>query len=200
MLTAAASVVITCGVVIRDVQLSRGLQQARQQNTLQDRLADDLKKQLDEARNEHFQVSEALERARAATAPLDRPSALALPALGTAIAARPTILFPQTRSLGQPPTVSVSQSSSISLDLRLESDEFPQYCAVLRHPASNRIVWRSALLSARPGKPAAVPVVIPANVLEARHYTIELAGVNAAGLETTISSYAFQIDWRARVP
>src|SRR4029078_5508304 len=41
MLTAAASVVITCGVMIRAAQLSRGLNQARQQGAMQDRRVDD---------------------------------------------------------------------------------------------------------------------------------------------------------------
>ena len=201
MLTAAASMVITCGVFVKDMQVRQGLDQARAQSAAQSRRADLLSKQLDDARNENAQIAEQLDRARAASIPSDQLSALSLPALGAGPASsRAIVLFPQTRSVGQPPTVKVRATATIRLDLRLETNEFARYRAVLRTASDNHIVWRSLLLTARAAPPSSVPLAVPSNVLTAQHYSIELAGIDATGLETTVSSYGFQTDRRVGVP
>jgi hypothetical protein len=108
-----------------------------------------------------------------------------------------SVLFPQTRSIGQVPRIEVaSNANGATFDLRLESNEFPQYRALLKDSGTNRIVWRSAVLHARSDPPASISLVVPASVLESRHYSFELAGIDRAGHQTTTANYPVQIDRR----
>ena len=200
MLTAAASMLITCGVFVKDMQVRQGLDQARAQSAAQSRRAEMLSKQLDEARNENAQIAEQLNRARAESIPPEQLSALSLPALRAgSVSSRATVLFPQTRSVGQPPTVKIRPNATIRFDLRLESTEFPRYRAILRTASDNSMVWRSAVLTTRTARSSTVPLAVPSQVLNAQHYSIELSGIDATGLETTVSSYGFQTDRRVGV-
>ena len=200
MLTAAASMLITCGVFVKDMQVRHGLDQVRAQSAAQSRRAAILSKQLDEARNENAQIAEQLNRARAESLPPEQLSALALPAVRPgATASRAVVLFPQTRSVGQPTTIRIQPNAEIRFDLRLESNEFARYRAILRTASDNSIVWRSAVLVARTAPSSSVPLAVPSHVLNAQHYSIELSGIDAAGLETTVSSYGFQTDRRVGV-
>jgi hypothetical protein len=146
------------------------------------------------------QVAQELENARAASSPREQPSAAIRSsrtgpsALVTTMA---TVLFPQTRSTGQPPTVDVPSSArGVRFELGLESNEFAQFRALLRDPGADRIAWRSSTLYARSSGSSVVPLVVPSNVLTSQHYSFELAGIDAAGHETTIGNYAFQIERR----
>jgi hypothetical protein len=110
---------------------------------------------------------------------------------------RAVVLFLQTRSIGQVPIVDVpSNADGVAFELRLESNEFPQYRARLKDPGTNRTLWQSAELHARSVAPISVTLVIPAGRLESKHYSFELAGVDRAGHETTTGTYAVQIDRR----
>ena len=149
---------------------------------------------------ENVEIAQALERARAAAASGDQPSATAsLSAIGASAfgGTKGSVLFPQTRSIGQVPKIDVaSHADGVTFELRLESNEFPQYRALLKDSGTNRIIWRSAMLHARSDAPTSVLLVVPANVLESRHYSFELAGIDAAGHQTTTGNYAVQIDRR----
>jgi hypothetical protein len=199
-LTAAASLLLACGVLVNDLQLREGLNQAEQLSAAQDHRADMLTHELDQARSENVEIAQALERARAAAASGDQLSASAsLSTIGASIFAgtKGTVLFPQTRSVGQVPKIDVaSQADGVTFELRLESNEFPQYRALLKDSGTNRTIWRSDVLQARSDAPTSVQVVVPANVLESRHYSFELAGIDRAGHQTTTGNYAVQIDRR----
>ena len=75
MLTTAASLLVAFGLIVNDLQLRQGLNQAERRGVAQDQRAETLARQLDEARNENVQVAQALESARAASSPRERPSA-----------------------------------------------------------------------------------------------------------------------------
>src|SRR5262245_27715482 len=200
LLTAAASVVLACGVLVNDLQLRQGLNRARRLGVTTDRRVGALTEQLDQARNENIEIAEALERARAAAA-TEQPAVSPPPALSssnvTVASAPATVLFQQTRSIGQAPKIEVAASAeSVLFELRLESNEYPQYQAVLKDPDTDRIVWRSAVVRARAASPAFVSLVVPADRLEPRHYSFELAGIDRAGHQTTTGTYALQIDRR----
>ena len=199
-LTAAASVVLACGVMVNDLQLRQGLNRARRLGSESDRRAEVLTGQLDQARNENIEIAEALERARAAASkeqpPVNAPLAASSSGLASATA-RATVLFPETRSIGQVPKIEVAASAdSVPFELRLESNEFTQYRAVLKDPDTDNIVWRSAIIRARSVSPAFVSLVVPAGVLESRHYSFELSGIDRSGHQTTTGTYALQIDRR----
>jgi hypothetical protein len=200
LLATAASVVLACGVLVSDLQLRQGLNRARRLGTDNDRRADVLTEPLDQARNENIEIADALERARAAAAS-ERPPVSAPPAASssglTSDSAKATVLFPQTRSIGQVQKIEVAASAeSVMLELRLESNEYPQYRALLKDPDTDRIVWRSAVVRARAASPAFVSLVVPADLLESRHYSFELAGIDRAGHQTTTGTYALEIDRR----
>src|SRR5262249_38712034 len=150
-------------VLVNDLQLRQGLNRARRLGADTDRRAEALTEQLDQARNENIQIAEALERARAAAAS-ERPAVSAPPAASrrglTSGNAKTTVLFPQTRSIGQVPKIEVAPGAdTVPVELRLESNEFPQYRAVLKDADTDRIVWRSAVVHARAASPAFVSVV-----------------------------------------
>jgi hypothetical protein len=191
---------LACGVLVNDLQLREGLNQAEQLGGAQDHRADMLTHELDQARNENVEIAQALERARAAAASGDQRSASAsLSAIGASAfgGTKGSVLFPQTRSIGQVPKIEVaSHADGVTFELRLESNEFPQYRALLKYSGTNRIIWRSAMLHARSDAPTSVLLVVPANVFESRHYSFELEGIDAAGHQTTTGNYAVQIDRR----
>jgi hypothetical protein len=197
LLTAAASFLLACGLLVNDVRLREGLNEAQRQGVAPDRRAETLTRQLEESRTENAQTAEALERAQVASPEppsASAPSTTRGAATGGIVAA---VLFPQTRSIGQPSTIRVPpRAGNIPFELQLESNDFTQYRAILKEPTTSRIVWRSQPLFARINARGYVSVVVPSSMLESQHYLFELAGVARDGHETPVSSYAFQIDRR----
>lgn len=85
-------------------------------------------------------------------------------------------------------------ATSITLRTELEIDDFPRYRAVLKDPATDRILWRSSELTAEGQAPTrVVPIMIPARHFGARRYFLELEGIGAAGAAEPITTYAFRV-------
>ena len=108
------------------------------------------------------------------------------------------VLFPQTRAAGEIPTLQVpagaSKTATVTLDLRLEVNDFPRYDVALQDPATNQILWRSGRVAPRTsGGSASVVVAVPASLLKPQHYALQLAGRRGAGKPETIASYAVEI-------
>jgi hypothetical protein len=198
--TAAASMALACGLLVNDLQLRDGLNRALQLGAAKDQRVSSLARQLDQARNENVAITQALEQTRAASTPVERPaSGGSSPSISPAALAgtRAVVLFLQTRSIEQVPVVNIpSNTDSVAFELRLESNEFPQYRARLKDPETNRILWQSAELHARSIAPISVTLVVPARLLESKHYSFELAGIDRAGHDTTTGTYAVEIDRR----
>src|SRR5262249_362928 len=150
--TAAASMVLACGLLVNDLQLRAGLSRALQLGAVQDQRAQMLARQLDRARTENVEIARALEQARAAATPVERPASSGSSAsMGSAAltGTRAVVLFLQTRSIEQVPVVEIpSNADGVVFELRLESNEFPQYRARLTDPMTNRTIWQSADLHA----------------------------------------------------
>ena len=196
LVAAAASFLLACGLLVNGVRLRDGLNRARLQGTVQDQRGEAMTRPVDQARNENAPIAGALEGARAESEP---PSANALRATrdATSDGIIATVLFPQTRSIGQPPTIRIPASAgSIRFELRLEANDFPRYQAILKQSASNDIVWRSQPLNSRSNAGSYVPVAVPPRVLASQHYLLELAGVDRDGHEIPVSSYTFQVERR----
>lgn len=124
------------------------------------------------------------------------------------------VLWPQTRGAeagaggltagGATPAVAVRPGvTRVTLQLQLEAPDFVRYAATLRESATNRVVWRGDRFAAdMSGAQPMVPVAVPANLLKARAYVLELTG-HGAGDGTArdgaadggdvIGSYAFHI-------
>jgi hypothetical protein len=196
LLTAAASFLLVCGLLVNDGRWREGLNQTLRGGAAQDRGAEGVTRPLDDARHENAPVAESLERAALASSEPPTTSASSAPRATATGAISAAVLFPQTRSIGQPPTIRIPASGNIPFELRLESNDFTQYRASLKELTTSRIVWRSQPLYGRSNTGSHVSLLVPASLLEPQHYLFELAGVDRDGHETPVSSYAFHIDRR----
>jgi len=198
--TAAASMALACGLLVNDLQLRDGLNRALQLGAAKDQRATSLARQLDQAQNENVAITQALEETRAASTPVERPApGGSSPSISPEALAgtRAVVLFLQTRSIEQVPLVAIpANTDGVAFELRLESNEFPQYRARLKDPGTSRILWQSAELHARSIAPISVTLVVPAHLLESKHYSFELAGIDRAGHDTTTGTYAVEINRR----
>ena len=85
-------------------------------------------------------------------------------------------------------------ATSVTLRTELEIDDFPRYRAVLKDPATDRILWRSSELTAEGERPArVVPIMIPARHFGAQRYFLELEGISAARKAEPLTTYAFRV-------
>jgi len=197
LLSAAALLLLACGaLVLEEFRLRDGIQRTRQEAAAQGRQAQELARQLDDARAASGAAAQELARARAELATHTQQPGGAAPAASTTFLA--IVLSPQTRSIGPLPAVALAAAADrLSFDLRLESNDFSRYLVTLKDPSVDREVWRSGPLTARTGRGGSfVSVTVPAATLGAQHYSFELAGVDRTGRSETLGSYAFQIDRR----
>jgi hypothetical protein len=133
------------------------------------------------------QLEEQL-RATAVIPPADRESGRSEPPGTFAL-----VLLPQTRSSSPLPAIAVLPGAErADFQLQLESDDFPAYQLALKDLATARIIWRSGRLKAASGSGAKiVSVSLPARLLKAQNYGLELTGIPANGVPQYMSSYAF---------
>jgi len=105
------------------------------------------------------------------------------------------LLTPQTRSSGVMPSLAVRPGADgVSFALLLESNDFPRYQVALKDPATSAILWRSEKVAAGTLNHApAVSVIVPARLLKAQHYALELSGVRAAGAADVVASYVVRV-------
>jgi len=198
-LAAAAALLLACGALtVRYVQLRSVLSDARGQSASLERRARELEQQLDRQRAANTETLNELGRVRTAMAELQAaatPPSNASSGTSQALRAIALVLFPQTRAVGQIPTLVVPPGTSrVTLELRLESNRFPRYQAALKDPASNVIVWRSGRLApASTSDQQSVSVAIPASVLKAQHYSIELTGDDTGASTEVVGTYAVRI-------
>lgn len=105
------------------------------------------------------------------------------------------VLVPQMRAIDPVPAVVIPPGTErVAFELRLDAIEHSRYQVQLRDPASGRIVWRSAWVTASSSADrAAVPVAVPAKLLKPQHYSFELTGRSAAGAPEIVGSYTINI-------
>lgn len=177
LVAVAAVLVIACGGLwVQIVRLGRGASAAEQERMAFDRRTRDLQQQVTDLRAaKDAAVRDAQQPARALEAP-----AIAL------------VLLPQTRAVGPVPTLAVPPSATrIAFELRFDSsDRIVAYQVGLRDPASNRIIWRSAWMSTAE---SSLTVSVPAALLKAQHYSLDLFSKSALAEPDVVGSYAFEI-------
>jgi hypothetical protein len=158
-----------------------------------------LQRQLDEQRAAQEETRKELAQLRAALAQAEQHTAANQPGGASAVPrdlrVAAFILVPPTRGVAALPVISLRPGIDyVVLQLPLESNGFPAYRALLRDPAMNRIIWRSRPLNAHPsGGAPTVSVGLPADVLKAGRYSLELAGVAANSGDTAVASYPFRV-------
>jgi len=183
VLALAAVLAIACGVLlIRNLQLRRLFTVAQRESAAQAVRSATLAAQVDAQRAESERTAASLARARAAQ-----------PAAAFAL-----VLPPQTRGAGPIAGIAIAPGArTVDIDLQLDVDRFPRYEVAVKDPATDRIVWRSEpLMPDRMRRPPALGVVLPASVLKAQHYSIELSARGADGSAEAVGSYAFRVEPR----
>jgi hypothetical protein len=171
---------MACGFLfVQDVRLRRGLLDAQHDGAALDNREREMAQQLGEERRTNDALKKEIERLRTA-----RPLAL--------------VLRPETRAaapvsdIAVPPGVDV-----VAFELDLEVGDFSQYQVALRDPATNRILWRSGVLTPTSSRRTpAVAVAVPASLLKPQHYSFELSGRTLGSAFTVVGSYAFQMEAR----
>ena len=104
------------------------------------------------------------------------------------------VLLPPTRSVAPAPTLALpSGADRVRFELQLESNDFPSYRVGVKNPATNQILWRSEWIAPISPAEGAVAVLVPANLLQPLHYSLDLAGRDRAGREEVIGSYIVRI-------
>lgn len=99
------------------------------------------------------------------------------------------VLLAQRRGAEQVPTISADRATDhLRLQMELESDDFPEYRAVLKDIGTGQALWRSS-----PTKSAGkrVTIEIAAGLLESRAYIFELTGISGGSAEF-VSGYPFR--------
>jgi hypothetical protein len=199
MLSAAAALLLCASgaLLVRNLQVVRELNESRRERTTLSQRVTDLEQQLKNQEAAHADVIDELERVRTlqpvvqqpvGIRPSDRPVGPALTTIALA-------LLPMTRSAEAVTTLTIPPGTErVAFDLRLESNEFVLYRAALRDPATGLIAWRSNEVKAPPIlESRSLPIVVPAGILKAQHYSIELSGRRRAGAdEEMAASYAFK--------
>jgi hypothetical protein len=214
--TAAALLLVSGVLLMQDVRQRRhSLFEMQSAKAALDSRSEQLERQLTDQRAAHDDAARELARARAAQAELARRST-AVPAPvppATPVAANPPadspapaarslatvalVLWPQTRDATSLPAVVLPPGTKrLVLAVRIESNDFPGYQAILKDPATDRTVWRSGTLAVRTGGELTVPVTIPANLLKPQHYSLQLAARGATVNGEIIGSYAFRVQPR----
>jgi hypothetical protein len=176
---AAALVVGVSVLLLQHVYLRRDLNMARQQVTAATERANAVSAELDQQRKAVAAATRAVADARAARP----PSAIAL------------VLRPQTRGVGPTPIISVAPGSrSVPVELEFEAPGSAAYDVALKDPATNRIIWRSAPVP--PTRDRLAPVIsigLPAALLKAQHYALDLFALHADAAPDFVGTYAFEV-------
>jgi hypothetical protein len=184
-LAAAAALLLFAGgpLLYQVVQLRSGLSEAQRASAELSRRANDLQQQLDDQRAAGSQAATA--------AVPDNPPPAATRALPTIA----LVLLPQTRAIGPIATLAVPQQAErLALELRLEPNDFTRYQVALTDPTANQVIWRSERLTSRLADDVqTVSIAIPAGLLKAQHYTLEIDGLGPADSAEVVGSYAFQV-------
>jgi hypothetical protein len=105
------------------------------------------------------------------------------------------VLLAQTRAIGSIPALTVpARAARVTFELRLESRDYSRYQAGLRDPRTNETIWRSGWIAATSaaGRPS-IDVSVPAALLKAQHYSLDLTGRGTTGATHVVGSYAFRV-------
>jgi hypothetical protein len=166
-------------LLLQNVTLRRELRDSARQMAVADQRVTEASQQLGVEQKAAAAAKQALADARAA-------QPLAVVAL---------MLLPQTRGVTSVPILVVPPgSSSVPLTLALETTGGPSFEVALRDPATNRTIWRSpSLAPQRVRQTPMVPVSLPAALLKAQHYALDLFELRSGSGPEFVSSYAFEV-------
>jgi hypothetical protein len=192
-----AALAIACGVLLfQQARLRQSVDDLQNRNAALDQRAHGLEEQLQQERSARAALVAAAapttitsgtssQGALATATDADRAAAAALPAL---------VLLPETRAVGAMAVLDVPMSTVYAkFELRLESNDFPEYQVALKDPATNRAFWSTSWITAMlSGKVPTLAVLVPARELKAQHYSFDVVGRRPGGHTELVASYTFQ--------
>jgi len=196
----AAAMLLLCasaGLLVRNFQVARELNESRNERTTLSQRVSDLEQQLKSQEAAHADAIDELERARASHPEASQtpvtvrtPDRSGVPSLVTIALS----LAPVTRSAGSVPTITIPAGTDrVSFELRLEANEFRRYRVRLIDPATTLIVWKSVEIEApSTSESPIISVLVPADILKAQHYSLELFGRRAGSDDEIAASYTFR--------
>jgi hypothetical protein len=208
---AALLFIIGGWLVFENLRLRRQMNDAQTARAALQQRERELQTQIDPARAKDSETEQELARAREQSARIEQqmsePNNAAQPNKSASQIARLSPakphelhvvtfdLIPQTRGASSLAALKLpAKAESVTMRLRLETNEFSAYRVALRDQSTNRIIWRSASLkAAAKGDSKILNVNLPARLLQNRIYALEVSGASASGADEFISSYPFRI-------
>jgi hypothetical protein len=129
----------------------------------------------------------------ATTAPRD-PGRSRIRNIAAAVA---LVLPPQTRGFQSIPTMAAPAADrAVVIVVQLDADDGP-YQATLKHPSSNRALWRDDWRWPSNYKDVlSLTVEIPQGLLKAQRYWLEVAGRRSTGQPEVVATYVFEVEQR----
>jgi len=189
-LATAAVLCLAAGgyLLSENLRLKRQIDEVR---TASDGRQRELQQQLQDAQSTNAERAREHDRAHQALAQADKsPAAAAAP---TRILAS-LVLLPPVRGAADLPVLSLPAGPGVvAVRLQLEANDFPAYRVVLRD-AAGAVVWRSGTTRAVARTQAAsLALTLPADVLTARRFMLDVTGVPSRGSPEPVGSYPFQV-------
>ncbi|MEW6211962.1 MAG: hypothetical protein AB1631_26640 [Acidobacteriota bacterium] len=116
------------------------------------------------------------------------------PSLPDRLSVLPFELAPQSRGVGQMPTLSIPLDTDyIALQLELETGDHFFYRAELKSLSDGRVLWRSGKLKTRSAdKGRSIVVTLRSALLKSERYILEVSAI-ANGRTEAVASYPFSI-------
>ena len=186
-LAAAAILLIASGsLLVRDLRLSQLQDQARSENEILGRRAEELQAQLGEKQTALSEKQREIDQLLGLAG---RPGQSAAPDEPNVV---PVILEPQTRAIGLVKTVAIpAEADFVTFQLGLEADDLPDYRATLKSLPGQQTIWsRGGIKSQRRDGAKVLAVTLRTRLMNSQNYILELADPSAG---TTLTSYTFRI-------
>jgi anti-sigma factor RsiW len=193
---AAASVLLLLAggyLIFENARLRNQMSQVQAERSNLERREQELLGQLADQKASDAKTEQELQRVRERLAQLDSEKGTPSQGAQHDLKVIAFNLVPQTRGVSQIPALPVpTATDQVALTLELETNDFPAYRAALRNPVTGQIIWRSRRLNATVNKPA-LRISLPAHLLKAQNYVVELSGVSASGQTDYVGSYPFRV-------
>ncbi|HSE43269.1 MAG TPA: hypothetical protein VLH08_21095 [Acidobacteriota bacterium] len=175
-------------LLMTNMQLQNQIAQMKEEHAALKKREEQLQREITQQRSVDQQRETELARTREQLEMLEKQ--LAETASGPANLFAFTLL-PQQREISSITEVKIpAAAESVAVTLKLESDDFPMYKAVLKNPATDEILWQS---HQEKSVNKTVIVKFPAKILKSKDYILEVSGIRKSGRVEIISGYPFHV-------
>lgn len=195
-LAAAALVILLAGgyLMFENMRLRNQMVQMQAEHDALGSRKLELERQLARERSTDSVKEKELARVRDRLAQLEQQLAASRPELEQRkVKVLALNLSPQNRGVSKIPVLAVPAGiDAVAVTLELEANDFPAYQAALKNPATSAFVWRSDTLNAgRENK--LIQFRLPASLLKAQNYVLELSGILPGGTAEIVGTYSFRV-------